>query len=140
MSKKIGSSFHEYSLSVTGFLGGITFAAMVLIIESQDKYNYNIPYGIPYPQLLITGTAIISIFFIISTVGAIRIASGEKKPKDSFSRFNTMVADAGLYGLIIALLPGLILPFSFYGAVVTFATGMVLIFAHRVLDFKSNGL
>lgn len=115
------SPFHGHSLSVTSFLGGITFAAMILLIQSRKDIAIPSEFPTFYLDLLITGTAITSVLFIVSSVGMIRIASGERKANEKFSKSMEVFAALGFYGLI-ALLPLLVLPFLWPGAL---AVGIV---------------
>jgi len=111
------NTFHSHSLNVTGFLGGITFAAMILLMQS--KKDIPIPSNFPsfYLEALITATAISSVFFIISSVGMIRVASGEKSEDETFSKAMSVFAGLGFFGLM-ALLPFMILPFLWEGSLI----------------------
>lgn len=102
-------SFHSYALSVTGFLGGITFASMILLMQIQDQFEYG--------EWLITGTAIVSVFFIISTVGMVHIASNQKEAGKKFTYLMQNMANFGFFGLM-ALLPFILFPFSHGGAII----------------------
>jgi len=135
------SPFHAHALNVTGFLGGITFAAMILIIESKDKFVFSppeslmpliesIPMKLNYAEQLINLAAISSVLFIVSTVGLIRLAAGEKDTKDKYSRFMEYLASAGFIVLIMILLPALVLPFSLIGAIVVFIIGIIMLFGY----------
>jgi hypothetical protein len=126
--------FYEYTLNVTSFLGGITIAAMILIIQSRESLFYPVPMeiirtlqiSIYYPDLLIILSGGISIFFIISTVGKIRIAAGEANRSSRYNLVMTRLADTGFVLLVLLLIPGLILPFSFYGAFIIFLLSIIL--------------
>jgi hypothetical protein len=60
---------------------------------------------------------------IVATVGSIRVAAGEKKARNSYTRFISKLSAGGFYILIGGLLPALILPFSPMGALVIFLIG-----------------
>ncbi len=102
------NSFHSYALGVTGFLGGITFATMVLIMQIHSEIEYS--------EWLITGTALVSVLFIISTIGMVHVAYNEKKAGENFANFIKNLATLGFFGLMIVL-PFLVLPFSTGGAI-----------------------
>jgi hypothetical protein len=135
--------FFSYSLNVTGFLGGITFAAMILIIESKDRFQAQFPVPsflseqipffnfIEFPELLIVGTAFVSVLFIIATVGYIRVAAGEKNAKNPYTWLLGKLSLVGFYSLVLGLLPGLIYPFSSNGALFIFllSLGIVILLA-----------
>ncbi len=120
------SSFHIHTLTVTSFLGGITFAALILLIQSKN--DIAIPAGFPnyYLDGLITGTAVSTVFLVISSVGMIRTASGERSPDEPFSDAMSIFGSLGFFG-IIALLPFLVLPFSIIGAIIVAMTEAITI-------------
>jgi len=125
---------------VTGFLGGITFAAMILIIQNMSIFDYKIPFEISipaYPKLLITGTAIISVLFIVPSVGYIRAAAGEFNVPTTYTRYLGKLAEVGFYLLIIGLLPALILPFSTIGAAIVFIFSLVTVLVMAALYSKN---
>lgn len=90
MSKE--STFHSNALNVSAFLGGTTFAALILIIEVKEKFRH--------ADWLITATAAVSIFFIISTIGMIHIASGNKTKGKTFANTMEWFSSAGFIGLM----------------------------------------
>jgi len=103
-----GSPFHGHAQNVTGFLGGITFAAMVLLVESNDK--------ISNADILITMTALSSMLFIFSTIGMIRVASGVNKIDSEFARLTEWLAVAGFI-IFMLVLPLVVLQFSLAGGI-----------------------
>lgn len=113
---KTENTFHSHSLGVTGFLGGIAFAAMILLIQSKNDITLPSDFPSFYLDALITGTAISSVFFIVASVGMIRVAAGEKDEKDPFSEAMATFASLGFFGLMI-LLPLLVWPFLLVGAI-----------------------
>jgi len=128
------NTFHTHSLGVTGFLGGITFAAMILLIQSRN--DIQLPSDFPpfYLDSLITGTAISSVLFIVASVGMIRVAAGEKDEDDPFSHAMATFASLGFFGLM-ALLPLLVWPFLLVGAIIVAIVEAIAIgiFLHYLL-------
>lgn len=128
------------SLTVTGVLGGITFAAMILIIESKDKFEAQLPIlffnSIDYPELLIVGTAFVSVLFITATVGQIRVAAGEKNAKNLYTRFLGKLSLVGFYALVVGLLPALIFPFSLIGALFILLMSLGIVFFLALLHSR----
>ena len=133
-------TFYANSLSVTAFLGGITIAVMVLIIQSQALFEKSLssvfPFisGIPgysnfsiplYDEVLIIITAVTGIFFILSTAANIRVASGERERKGSYASLVSLTANIGFLLLILVLLPALVFPFSYYGGFLILGLGIV---------------
>ena len=110
MSK--AETFYANSLFVTTFLGGITFAAMILLIQVPNDFLSRVnnlpPY---YLRVLITGAAMTSIFLIVASVGMIRVAAKEKTADHIFSNFMNLFATIGYIGLL-TLFPLLLYPFK----------------------------
>jgi len=102
------NTFHSHALGVTGFLGGITIASMVLIMQIHKEIEYS--------EWLIPGTAIVGTFLIISTIGMIHVASNEKAG-EQFAKLMQKFASIGFFGLM-TLLPFIVFPFSQVGAIV----------------------
>ncbi len=113
------SPFHTNALNVSAFLGGTTFAAMILIIEMKDRIGF-------HPNWLISGTAAISVFFIISTVGMMRVASGDVGKETAFAKSMEWFSNIGFFGLL-AIIPTLIYQFSQLGGIVVGAIVLMLI-------------
>jgi len=120
MSNKgsIGSPFHALGVNATGFLGGITFATMILIIGLPTKLQYS--------EIIISATAIVSVLFIMATLGMMRVASGIVSENTDFSKYMEGFAGAGFWGLM-AILPAIVLQFSVVGGIVIIFTEAVLI-------------
>lgn len=121
--------WHGNYLNATTFLGGITFTALVLLIESKEK--------IVFAEFLIPITALVSFFFIISTIGRVVLASSDEK---RFKKFDDVIATFTLMGFfgLLSLIPFFVLPFTPTGAIVV---GIVEIIAGLVFFWalsKSN--
>jgi len=115
------NSFHSNALGVTGFLGGITFATMVLIMQITED--------LPLKEFLITGTAIVSIFFIVSTIGMVHVAFNPKKAGENFAKFTQNLATIGFFGIMV-ILPFLVYPFTNIGAYVLVVVEVGIIIAY----------
>lgn len=123
--------FSEHALTACGILSGITFTALVLIM--QEKNAFALSYDVwviqdYYVQILIGGMAGVSAAFILCTIGLVRPAAGLGLYSDNpvvkkydpteydlrVERYiNTTVSlyGIGCYGLL-GMLPLLVLPFS----------------------------
>jgi len=113
------SAYHSNFINVTAFLGGIMFASMVLLIQIRNDLDYAIP--------LITGTGMVGMFFIFSTLGRLTVASGEKiskKHEDMINRFDYL----GIFGLMI-IIPLIVAHVSIEGAIVLGIVEAVSFFA-----------
>ena|SRR2546426_7758524 len=106
MSKE--STFHVNALNVTAFLGGTVFAALILIVEVKDWFQYR--------EILIAGTATVSVLFIISTIGMIRVASDKKFQGSIFAKAIEGMATAGFFGLMF-ILPFLVFQLTIAGGI-----------------------
>lgn len=110
-------SYYEHALTVTSFLGGITIAALVLIMEEKDKFLLGDPsQTAEYQQALITGFALTSALFIFASIKLIS-AAATGHVGEWAGRFLFVAENGGLTGLLI-LLPLMTYSFSTDGAIV----------------------
>jgi hypothetical protein len=132
---------HQYGLTVSAFLGGISFTIMAFLIEMQieNKFHFpmidNIPNFMGLSELVITGLGASGTFFIVSSIGMIPVASGRIKEISPLGRCAYTCMLIGFYVLcgVIALL---LLPFSFIGTVVVAIISVVVIVLYSVLYGK----
>lgn len=111
--------FYQHSENTTAFLGGITFTAMILLLEFSTNLIYS--------EILIPGTAIISILFIMSTVGTLKMKiDNDIKDNTKFPEFVQTCGRAGFFGMMV-ILPLLIVEFSLIGTIVIIAVEVFLI-------------
>lgn len=105
----------ELKLTQSAFLGGITFAAMVLVMQAKDNFIFlDFTY---YPDILITSLAGISFLFILSSITLIDVASGLEKTKSKVSTFADNLTLAAWFSILI-IIPLIVLPFTLIGAIV----------------------
>ena len=132
---------HQYGLTVSAFLGGISFTIMAFLIEirTDNKFHYpmidNISNFMELSELVIIGLAASGIFFIVSSIGMIPVASGRIREISPLARCAYTCTLFGFYVLcgVIALL---LLPFSFIGAVTVAIISVVVIVMYSVLYGK----
>jgi len=103
-------NFDSQAITITGFFGALTFTAMVLIMQFSSI--------IMFSEILIPWTAIVSFFFILTTIGIIN-ADAEKKHPERFRRVIMFSFMVGFYGLIFVI-PALVYTFTIIGAVIIF--------------------
>ena len=110
------------ALTVAVFLGGISFTTMAVLMQlqmqSQDEFHFDpIDKILIYSELVITGLAMSSIFFIVATMGIIPVAAGRIL---EITRFATFAYNRMFIGfcLLCGIFVLMLLPFSFTGAVV----------------------
>ena len=132
---------HQYGLPVSAFLGGISFTIMAFLIEirTDNKFHYpmidNIPNFMELSELVITGLAASGIFFIVSSIGMIPVASGRIREISPLARCAYTCMLVGFYILcgVIALF---LLPFSTIGAVAVAIISVVVIVMYSFLYGK----
>jgi hypothetical protein len=129
---------HQYGLTVSAFLGGISFSIMAFLIDidTDNKFHYpmidNIPNFMELSELVIAGLAASGTFFIVSSVGMIPVASGRIAEVSPMARCAYTCMLFGFYILcgVIALL---LLPFSTIGAVAVAIISVVVIVLYSSL-------
>ena len=129
---------HQYGLPVSAFLGGISFTIMAFLIDmdTDNKFHYpmidNIPNFMDLSELVIVGLAASGIFFIVSSIGMIPVASGRIGEVSPLARCAYTCMLVGFYILcgVIALL---LLPFSTIGAVAVAIISVVVIVLYSSL-------
>jgi hypothetical protein len=129
---------HQYGLPVSAFLGGISFTIMAFLIDmdTDNKFHYpmidNIPNFTELSELVIVGLAASGIFFIVSSIGMIPVASGRIREVSPMARCAYTCLLVGFYILcgVIALL---LLPFSTIGAVAVAIISVVVIVLYSSL-------
>jgi hypothetical protein len=114
------TSYWLNTLSVTGILAGITFAALLILIEAKDAFVPPewFPFREFYFEILVSGMGIVSILFIISVVHQTFFATYGSA--QSISKYSTIVDElfsVGFIGLMV-MIPMLISSFSLVGTVV----------------------
>lgn len=98
-------------ITISGILAGLTFAALVLLMQSKEKFvtpaffSFLFP-KVDYSQVLITGLALDSVFFIFVTFCVSLTPNSIRL---------TFLFATGL-GLLLLIIPGIIAPFSVIGA------------------------
>jgi len=116
--------FGQQVTTVTGFLGAITFATMILLMQFPEKIQFS--------EILIPYTAAISFFFIVTALGGSLDPSHAKKVTERFFNLVKYCYIIAFYGLI-ALIPALIFSFSLIGAIVlAVIMGIVLILFEKL--------
>jgi hypothetical protein len=129
---------HQYGLPVSAFLGGISFTIMAFLIDmdTDNKFHYpmidNIPNFMELSELVIVGLAASGIFFIVSSIGMIPVASGRIAEISPMARCAYTCLLVGFYILcgVIALL---LLPFSTIGAVAVAIISVLVIVLYSSL-------
>ena len=132
---------HQYGILVSAFLGGISFSIMAFLIDidTDNKFHYpmidNIPNFMELSVLVIVGLAASGIFFIVSSIGMIPVASGRIREISPLARCAYACMLVGFYILcgVIALF---LLPFSTIGAVAVVTISVIVIVMYSFLYGK----
>jgi hypothetical protein len=106
-------------LQVASFLGGITIAAMIVLMQSQQSFNFE-PWSstvVYYPEILIGVLGGAATIFLVSLVGILDVSMGYAKPAERHIDFCERLLWVG-YVVLIGIIPFLILPFSVIGAII----------------------
>jgi|SRR5208282_1547054 len=121
------SLLHQQQLLLVGFLGGIAFTALVLVLQEQRIFEVAVwPFtSTEYFDLLIILIAMTSSACIFSSFALTGIV-GAVTPSERLRRFAIACLIIGLCGLLIVL-PLLLLIFTKIGAAVIFAFEVVLL-------------
>lgn len=108
-SDKSHWSFNPQLPTVTGFLGALTFTALILIMQ--------FPSEIQFSEILISITAIVSFLFIMATLGGAIDQRHHHLITDQFMGVVSVCYVLGIFGMF-AILPLLLFSFSVIGTIV----------------------
>jgi hypothetical protein len=113
-NNKIRKQF-ELLLNLSGFLGGLTFAAMVFVMQAQENFIFqNLSY---YPDILITSLAGISFTLIFSSLIQVDAVTGLESPKSKLSQLSMDMALLAWFSVLV-IIRFIVLPFSLIGGVI----------------------
>ena len=101
--------FNQQIPSVTGFLGGITFTAMVLLMQSASEIKFS--------DWLIPATAFVSFLFIITTLTTLIDPKLHRGVGKKHFTINLIFIQMGFVGLLV-LIPLIVSSFSLVGSII----------------------
>lgn len=119
--------FHQQFLLITSFLGGITFTALIFLIQIKDEYTY--------AEYLISATALVSLLLVMATLSRLFLATHQDGLHEEYDLFVGLLAVAGLIGFL-TIIPFMILPFSLIGAITIGIVEIVLFIIWMLLSTK----
>lgn len=99
-------SYHEQSILVSGFLGGISLTALVIVLQYAHDIQSGISltiWGEAYYVILIAIFGGSSMAFIFSCVASMPIAGGVVKADGKRDDFSGVTYALGLVGLLISV-------------------------------------
>lgn len=124
----LGFPKNDHILTVSVFLGGVTFTALFFLLQSKDILkNYD---------LLVVLTAFASILFILTTVGRMSISSGYT-PSSIFKQLVGMFALIGLF-LIFTILVLLIIEVNLVLGIIVGIFTFTLFVLFEIVSRKSD--
>ena len=127
--------FYRLSVGVAGFLAGIMFAAMSMLIRFYE--------GMAHGELLIALTAIDCILFTLSAFGSAKLATVRSADTGPFAKFVHLIGTLAMW-LFLAIVPLLVLQVTLVGFLAVAATEAVLVALYcyvvrRAADADSAG-
>lgn len=118
---------HEQMIVVAGFLGGISFTALVLVLQSRLSFE-NPAWGVwarPYFITLTSLIAGVSSLFISASVYGIAVAAGIRPPTGRHAEFADNCFTYGFPGLLLVM-PLLFAPIDVVASVIILVIVVVL--------------
>lgn len=140
-----GGALGRQAMIVTGFLGGASFTALLIVLQSPTSFDRVVWPLAPgeYLAILVTLLSVVCCAFVFSSLEMMRIAAGEVTESSEQSHFATVLLLIGVLGLLLDL-PLLLFPFTAYGALIVAGVEAILIILDLGLDSskreKSNSL
>ena len=127
--------FYRLSVGVAGFLAGIMFAAMSMLIRFYE--------GMAHGELLIVLTAIDCVLFTLYAFGSVQLASVKSADAGRFAAFVHRIGSSAMW-LFLAIVPILVLQVTLVGSLAVAAAEAVLValycyMVRRAADADSAG-
>jgi hypothetical protein len=125
-------AFHSNGLLVMGLLGGITFAALVLVLQAHGAFQ---PRTIPVSagheifDALIFALSLTSILCVVGSLAMVLVLSGVVATRGKLSHFAFLCLTIGALAFMTSL-PLLLINFS---PIVTIAVGGVMVIVNILL-------
>ena len=110
--------FYRLSVGVAGFLAGIMFAAMSMLIRFYE--------GMAHGELLIALTAIDCVLFTLYAFGSVQLASVKSADAGRFAAFVHRIGSSAMW-LFLAIVPILVLQVTLVGFLAVAAAEAVLV-------------
>ena len=131
---RTGSILHQQALTVLGLLTGFMITSLVLILGSPGPFRSPIGplSGEEYFQILSTYVALVCVVSLVGVMAFAEVAGGWMavgSRVDQFGYSCFLVVVFGFAGELSLLL----VPFNRFGALIVFATAIVLFVTYRVL-------
>jgi len=128
--------YHQNGLLVSGFLGGLAFTALVLVLQASKSFSVpNTLLGIggeSYFEILTASLACISFLSIVASFAMLHVASYIESENSPIALFGEICFVATLMGFAYVL-PLLLLPFTTLGSIVVLSLDMILLITFFVL-------
>jgi hypothetical protein len=119
--------FAEQAAPFGGFIGAIAFAALVLILQSPDKFeNAGAGFGASYVSLLLLMLSLVVFFSMFGSLAWVFVSGGAKSVR--LRAYASMMSGASV-GTMIFAVPMLIAPFNLVLAIVITVIGIMMFIA-----------
>lgn len=117
--------FYRLNVGVAGFLAGIMFAAMSMLIRYFE--------GMQYGDLLVALTAVNCTLFTLFAFGSVKLASVKNGDTGHFASFVQRVGTLAMW-LFLVIVPLLVLQVTYVGSVAVSAVVAVLVTLYIYTD------
>lgn len=121
--------FYRLSVGVAGFLAGIMFAAMSMLI----RFYGDMAHG----EALIVLTSVDCVLFTLFAFGSVRLASVKSSDGGPFAGFIKLVGMLAML-LFLLIVPFLVLQVTFIGFLVVAAVVVALVVAYHIMVWKGG--
>lgn len=124
------TDFHRLNVGVAGFLAGIMFAAMSMLI----RFFGDMEYG----ELLVTLTAVDCMLFTLFAFGSVKLASVRSSDAGLFTMFVKRIGSLAMW-LFLVIVPLLVLQVSLAGFAVVVAIEIILVALYHICMAQKVG-
>ena len=122
--------FYRLSVGVAGFLAGIMFAAMSMLIRFYE--------GMEHGELLIALTAIDCVLFTLYAFGSVKLASVRSADAGHYATFVHWIGTVATW-LFLAAVPSLVLQVSYVGSLIVAAVVVTLVVTYHIMVLRGGG-
>ena len=121
--------FYRLNVGAAGFLAGIMFAAMSMLIRFYEDMTHG--------ELLIVLTSVDCLLFTLFAFGSVRLGSVKSADADPFAKFIKLL---GMFAmpLFLATMPLLVLQVTFAGFVVVTAAVVILVAIYHSMVWRAG--
>lgn len=123
------TDFYRLNVGVAGFLAGIMFAAMSMLIKFYEDMEHG--------ELLIVFAAVDCLLFTLFAFGSVRLGSVKSADAGPFAKFIKFLGTSAMV-LFLATVPLLVLQVTFAGFVVVTAAVVILAAIYHIMVWRAR--